>query len=521
MTDNGLPLVMSPVQLVPFQYSMPPPPMLMGPPPPPPISTASGAANWGISAEWQGLLCQQVQQQQMHQQQMQQQQQMHQQIQQQMQQQQKQLSQQQPQQPLVAASVASYSMQMPWANGGVQLTSSQRNSPYSRPPTTMTNDGFAVPWPPRARFNRNSKSAPNKFRRGNEGSTNGEARRRRKKKSLFEEYISTKPWNKEDAVKALTVETDLMNERTEKTVIIRFPDPDLSKSIVQRYHPDIKSVHFQAPSDQRFCYVHLEDDVDVDEVIESLNKTKFGTGYLSAERKPVTNQKCDSNTDVIECIDPYTLYVGNLPANTTTMTLLEHFPTSTIIKISQEQRVISHMWAFVAFKTVDLAIEALKSTRNLKIDSRNIAVRFRRGAKPLNSKNKEQAKDGSNSKETSKQSQEMIEPKKEPIDDYERIRGVEIDDEYDEPSVDDELDSVMGDYDQDYDDDDEDVEFVAPNGYHDQDFEEDDDEVMAFHSLPLSLPQTVVCKKEEKHFSHPNDVDDEDDDDDTDVWRLR
>lgn len=53
----------------------------------------------------------------------------------------------------------------------------------------------------------------------------------------------------------------------------------------------------------------MQDSSRIDEVIASLNKTKFGQGFLSAEPK---NTEDETSVEGPEDIDPLTLYVGNL-----------------------------------------------------------------------------------------------------------------------------------------------------------------------------------------------------------------
>lgn len=61
----------------------------------------------------------------------------------------------------------------------------------------------------------------------------------------------SRPWNREDAMKALALEHECQKSSSDQNVVIRFPDPELSKEIVRKLHPAIESVHFQAPSGSR------------------------------------------------------------------------------------------------------------------------------------------------------------------------------------------------------------------------------------------------------------------------------
>lgn len=80
---------------------------------------------------------------------------------------------------------------------------------------------------------------------------------KKKRKSMSKSYSSIK-WNGEDAEKALQAERDFVKNLKKQSLIIRFPDPDLSKEIVQKFHPQIESVHFPQSSTPRYCFAHLD-----------------------------------------------------------------------------------------------------------------------------------------------------------------------------------------------------------------------------------------------------------------------
>lgn len=64
--------------------------------------------------------------------------------------------------------------------------------------------------------------------------------------------FNSRPWNREDAEKALNLENECQKVSQDHALVIRFPDPELSKDIVKKFHPLIDSVHFQAPSGARW-----------------------------------------------------------------------------------------------------------------------------------------------------------------------------------------------------------------------------------------------------------------------------
>lgn len=95
-----------------------------------------------------------------------------------------------------------------------------------------------------------------------------------------------------------------------------------------------------------------------------------------------------------EQLDPYTLYVGNLPTKLNVTIFKEKFPTAKRIDIGYAQRTKFTRYAFLHYDTVEDSMEAFKSTYNLTIDARSLVVRFRRnkGSVGLSEKGKKAKK---------------------------------------------------------------------------------------------------------------------------------
>ena len=145
----------------------------------------------------------------------------------------------------------------------------------------------------------------------------------------------SRPWNREDAEKALMIENEYNKPLKAQSLIIKFPDPEINKEIVRDFHSGIQSIHFQSPSGSRYCFVQMADNVDVDQAIEELQKIQFGTGFLKVERKSLRDE---DNPTPIE-IDPYTLYVGNLPEGVSVGTVKEKFPTAVRVDVGYAQKM--------------------------------------------------------------------------------------------------------------------------------------------------------------------------------------
>lgn len=95
-----------------------------------------------------------------------------------------------------------------------------------------------------------------------------------------------------------------------------------------------------------------------------------------------------------EQLDPYTLYVGNLPTKLNVTIFKEKFPTAKRIDIGYAQRTKFTRYAFLHYDTVEDSMDAFKSTYNLTIDARSLVVRFRRnkGSVGLSEKGKKMKK---------------------------------------------------------------------------------------------------------------------------------
>ncbi|XP_034251013.1 RNA polymerase-associated protein LEO1 [Thrips palmi] len=292
----------------------------------------------------------------------------------------------------------------------------------------------------------------------------------------------SRPWNRDDAEKALKVELETTLNLKNESLIIRFPDPELSRDIVKTYHPSIQNVHFQVPSGPRYCFVQLAPDANTEKVIKMLENVKFGSGHLSVEKKS-TKQEEEASP---ESIDPYTLYIGNLPTNVNIQTVKEKFPEAARVDVGFAQRMRYTRYAFIRFNSVDEAIKAYKENHNLVLDSRSIIVRFRRQkgqidlpgeAKPQQpSKVNVRTADTKKNDEDNKNDKTKKEPKGGDEEEDKDEEEDEDDDEEEEENVDDDDDDdddAVGGA-QDDDDDDEEEDGRKPL---DDDDDDDDDQV--------------------------------------------
>lgn len=79
---------------------------------------------------------------------------------------------------------------------------------------------------------------------------------KKKKKPLSQNNPTKKEWTLQEAEMALKVEKEL-NKRFNQSLLIKFPDLELSREIVAKFHPAIEDVKFHQPHAARSCFVTL------------------------------------------------------------------------------------------------------------------------------------------------------------------------------------------------------------------------------------------------------------------------
>lgn len=79
-----------------------------------------------------------------------------------------------------------------------------------------------------------------------------------------------------------------------------------------------------------------------------------------------------------EDIDPTTLYVGNLANNVTVEDIIRIFPKGARKDLGFAKKMKNTRYAFICFRTVADAVEALKKTHNTDLHCKSLIVRFRR-----------------------------------------------------------------------------------------------------------------------------------------------
>ncbi|XP_011504632.1 PREDICTED: myb-like protein X [Ceratosolen solmsi marchali] len=198
-------------------------------------------------------------------------------------------------------------------------------------------------------------------------------KKNKQRKPMSQSY-SSRPWNREDAEKALKIENEYNKTVKAQSLIIKFPDPDLNKDIVREFHPGIQNIHFQSPSGPRYCFIQMAENINIDQAIKELGKIPFGIGHLKVERKSLR----DEDNPTPEEIDPYTLYIGNLPESVNVNEVKSKFPTAARVDVGYAQKMRNTRYAFIRYNSVDESISAYRQAHDLMWDTRSIIVRFRR-----------------------------------------------------------------------------------------------------------------------------------------------
>ncbi|KAF5282754.1 hypothetical protein FQR65_LT02751 [Abscondita terminalis] len=196
---------------------------------------------------------------------------------------------------------------------------------------------------------------------------------KKENRALSRKIPTKKEWTLEEAKTAF--ETEKLYNTSKIVLIIKFPDHELNKDIVSQFHPAIENIHFQQPCTPRFCCITLRESTDPDEVINALNKHKFGQGLLKVEYK---KDRDEDNAVVPDDIDPLTLYLGSFPREVTEDHLRSIYPNNKRIDICFANKVTCTRYAFIAFRTAAECLEAFKKTHKKQLHIKSCIVRFRR-----------------------------------------------------------------------------------------------------------------------------------------------
>ncbi|KAL1461575.1 hypothetical protein WDU94_013458 [Cyamophila willieti] len=184
-------------------------------------------------------------------------------------------------------------------------------------------------------------------------------------------------WNLLDAERALNFENEYNDSKGKTQIKIEFPDTEVDRDNVRCLHPNINNVYFKSTPLPRYCFVQLRPDADVDKVLADLNSKSLPEFNGKCLRAYVVENK---QTEVVkpESIDPYTLYIGNIPPHVNTAFFKEFFPNAVRKDIGHAQKLKNTRYAFVRFNNLKDSIDGFKRMVNKEFDSRSVIVRFKR-----------------------------------------------------------------------------------------------------------------------------------------------
>ncbi|KAH8253352.1 hypothetical protein KR032_005030 [Drosophila birchii] len=181
---------------------------------------------------------------------------------------------------------------------------------------------------------------------------------------------------REDTMKALALERELTvkpgQSAASVVLIVRFPDPEITPSLLTDISKDIRDVvmpHSVAP---RYSLVYLKSGADVEATIADINKIRFGTGFLQAEHKHFSDE------EQADFIDPCSLYVSNIPFNMTTSAIKACFINALRVDIGVLKREKRARYAFVRYASPEATTVAFKELVSCPLNGRTLTVRFRR-----------------------------------------------------------------------------------------------------------------------------------------------
>ncbi|XP_071527078.1 nucleolin [Panulirus ornatus] len=180
--------------------------------------------------------------------------------------------------------------------------------------------------------------------------------------------------------------------RALRTLYVRFPstmkiykDTDVMDIVKNTIGVRLPRTGFGKPC--TYCYVEFESEEETEKMKEEISKVEVDgvpiyVDYVGKKSKSFTER--DS-----EPVNPYKLYVGSVPRDTTRNDLKNVFHTSIRIDFPRDHRNNAQKRiAFITYKTAEEALRVFKTSENLKINGKEVTVMYAR-AKNKRYKNQE------------------------------------------------------------------------------------------------------------------------------------
>jgi len=180
---------------------------------------------------------------------------------------------------------------------------------------------------------------------------------------------------------ALNLEQQLSQKS--RVLTVKIQDPELTQDKARSWSAAIEGVEINRIVEPRQLLVFLKPNTNVKKEIEKLKKVNFSGGNLIIE------EKVDSKDGGREEIDPFSLYVTNIPDKTSKDELKAFFPKAakmTNVRKHNPKKGYVGKFIFIHYDTEADALEAFKANFNRTIGDRMILIRFRRVSANLDSK---------------------------------------------------------------------------------------------------------------------------------------
>jgi len=306
----------------------------------------------------------------------------------------------------------------------------------------------------------------------------------------FQNRLNAKVRTPQACARAYKAEQELSASQG-RVVKITLPDPVITPDVVNSWSNGIENIIFGKTLAPRQFTVVLKAGVNMKKELEKFNKIAVGNGKIVAkEQDPAdlghTGGK--SLKDPSELIDPYTLYVTNLPDTMSKEELHELFPGSSgnAPKKHNPKQGNPCKYAFVSFETPEAALTALKENFNKTVEGKSLVMRFRRlnhsdlkanlKNQKVENKQKEPLSEKSKVNATAKAGKAALEVKKQDVKKQKQGLKVEKELKQEPADEDDDDDDEEDDEEMELDEDDDDDDSEGGEEMDDDDDDEEDDE---------------------------------------------
>lgn len=189
-------------------------------------------------------------------------------------------------------------------------------------------------------------------------------------------------WNRKDAERALAFESEYNKCKGDVQIKLELPDEPQDRDSVKRLHPNLRNVYALQSPLQRVCYISLRPDADVEKVLADLNNIPLPEFNGRCPIATLCNSSPSNDQVRPEDIDPYSLFIGNIPYNMTPKYFRKILPNRRRIEGGFSQKIKNTRYMFIRFWTLKESIDAFKKVLTSSFNSRKLIIRFKRNRNP-------------------------------------------------------------------------------------------------------------------------------------------